>query len=460
MGHIVRFLIDGDEEIVVRSGAGVEDAILTYLRRAAARRGALTDPVKCRICLIRPPTAKKPTTMAGASASKQVKMDYTTKELLKRYAKLALGQPFAPVLLNILVTSVCDMRCTHCFFTDELDDRPRKKLQMKTHEIQKISETLGGNLGVLILAGGEPFTRKDLPEIVRAFYENNKLESVYLMSNGQIQKRIMPDVTRILQECPNLNVAVALGIDGLKDQHEKIRQKPGSWDIAIDTARQLQAIKREYPRLDIQTCTCFMNTNQDTIFDWYDFLKYELRPDKVNFNYIRPPSADPLELDIDHTRYARLARMIDDDSRHAAIKNNYGGDAGYFKAAIDIYMHGLIEKTQREQKAQMTCYAGTAGAVIYDEGTVSSCENKAAVGNLREHDWNFQSLWRSEAMKARRKEAADGCFCTHESNSYYPSLPFNPKHLIQIKRLEREMKKSRRELEKQEGRAEGLVAKA
>jgi hypothetical protein len=46
------------------------------------------------------------------------------------------------------------------FFTDELDDRPRKKLQMKTDEIEKISETLGGNLGVLILAGGEPFTRK------------------------------------------------------------------------------------------------------------------------------------------------------------------------------------------------------------------------------------------------------------------------------------------------------------
>ena len=387
-------------------------------------------------------------------------MDYTTRELLKRYAKLALRQPFSPVLLNILVTSVCDMRCTHCFFTDELDDRPRKKLQMKTHELQRVSETLGGNLGVLILAGGEPFTRKDLPEIVRAFYENNQLESVYLMSNGQIQKRILPDVARILEECPKLNVAVALGIDGLKDQHEKIRQKSGSWDIAIDTARQLQLIKREYGRLDIQTCTCFMNTNQDTIFEWYDFLKYDLKPDKVNFNYIRPPSADPKELDIDHARYARLAAMIDDDSRHAAIKNNYGGDAGFFKAAIDIYMHGLIAKTQETQTAQMTCYAGTAGGVIYDEGTVSSCENKAPIGNLRDHDWNFQSLWRSEAMKARRKEVAAGCFCTHESNSYYPSLPFNPGHLIQIKRLEREMKKSRKDLLDREEKADGLAVKA
>ena len=387
-------------------------------------------------------------------------MDYTTRELLKRYAKLALGQPFAPVLLNILVTSVCDMRCTHCFFTDELDDRPRKKLQMKTGEIERISETLGGNLGVLILAGGEPFTRKDLPEIVRAFYENNRLESVYLMSNGQIQKRIMPDVTRILEECPNLNVTVALGIDGLEEQHEKIRQKAGSWSIAIETARNLQLIKREHPRLDIQTCTCFMNSNQDTIFEWYDFLKYELKPDKVNFNYIRPPSADPQELQIDHTRYARLAQMIDDDSRHAAIKNNYGGDAGYFKAAIDIYMHGLIAKAQEEQRAQMKCYAGTAGGVIYDEGTVSSCENLAPIGNLRDYDWNFQKLWLSPAMKERRKKALDGCFCTHESNSYYPSLPFNPKHLIQIKRLEREMKKARRTLDRQEAEGDGVTAKA
>jgi hypothetical protein len=123
-------------------------------------------------------------------------------------------------------------------------------------------------------------------------------------------------------------------------------------------------------------------------------------------------------------------------------------------------MHGLIDQTQREQKAQMKCYAGTAGAVIYDEGSVSSCENKAAIGNLRDHDWNFQSLWRSELMKQRRKEVADGCFCTHESNSYYPSLPFNPKHLIQIKRLEREMKKSGRELARKEGQAGGLAVKA
>lgn len=387
-------------------------------------------------------------------------MDFTTKELLKRYAKLAIGQPFAPILLNILVTSVCDMRCTHCFFTEELDDRPRKKLQMKTEEIEKISETLGGNLGVLILAGGEPFTRKDLPEICNAFYRNNKLDSVYLMSNGQIHPRIFPDVTRILQENPNLNVTIALGIDGMKDAHEKIRRKPGSWDKAIHTARTLKEMKKEFPNLDVQTCTCVMASNEETIFEWYDFLKYDLKPDKVNINYIRPPSADPNELNFDHKRYAQLSQMILDDTKNAVIKNNYGGDAGFFKAAIDLYMHDLIAKTKETGEPQITCYAGTAGAVIFDEGTISSCENLEAIGNLRDYDWNFQSVWNSPQMKERRKKAASGCFCTHESNSYYPSLPFNPKHLIQIKKLERQMKKASKELGKQVPQAEGVVVKA
>src|SRR5678816_1047874 len=217
-------------------------------------------------------------------------MDFHHKEILKRYARMATGRPFAPILLNILITSVCDMRCVHCFFTDELDDKARKKLQMTTGNVERISETLGANLGVLIIAGGEPFTRKDLPEIARAFYKNNKLESIYLMSNGQIQQRIVPDVSRILDECPNLNVTVALGIDGLKEDHESIRQKPGSWDIAIDTARKLQAIKKEHPRLDIQIRPCLINSQQGPISASDDFLKYHVFPDKVNIKSTRPPS--------------------------------------------------------------------------------------------------------------------------------------------------------------------------
>jgi len=98
------------------------------------------------------------------------------------------------------------------------------------------------------------------------------------------------------------------------------------------------------------------DSNQDTIFEWYDFLKYDLRPDKVNFNYDCPPSADPVELDIDHSRYKKLAGMIDDDSRHGRDQKQLWRHMPLLKAAIDIYMHDLIAKTQETQKAQMKCY--------------------------------------------------------------------------------------------------------
>jgi MoaA/NifB/PqqE/SkfB family radical SAM enzyme len=361
------------------------------------------------------------------------------RDSLKRFTRFALGRPFSPVILNILVTSVCNMRCTHCFFTPELDDAPRKKLQMTTRQIERISETLGGDLAVLVLAGGEPFTRTDLPEIARAFHANRRLGSLYITSNGVIQKRIFPDITRILQECPGLNVTMALGIDGPREQHDRIRQQPGSWEIVIDTARRLQQMKSEFPRLDVQTCTCFMNSNQDVMPEWYDYLKHDLKPDKINFNYIRPPAPDLQELQIDRAAYERLSHRIEADSRSGAIKNHYAGDGGFFRAAIDVYMHGLIAKTEETQQAQLRCYAGTAGGVVYDEGTVSSCEILGPVGNLRDYDWNFSELWFGPAMQARREKVAAGCFCTHESNCYYPSLPFNPKHFVQIKKLEREM---------------------
>ncbi len=388
-------------------------------------------------------------------------MDFATKEIFKRYASILIGKPISPVFLNILVTSVCDMRCTHCFFTEELDDRPRKKLQMKADEIAKISETLGGNLGVLVLAGGEPFTRKDLPEIVRSFYENNKLDSVYLMSNGQIHPRIFPDVAQIMDECPNLNVTVALGIDGVKEPHEKIRQKEGSWDKAIHTARTLQQMKREqYPKLDIQTCTCVMNSNQDTIFEWYDFLKYDLKPDKININYIRPPSKDPNELNFDPEMYKKLSHQILEDTKNAVLKNNYGGKSGFFKAAVDIYMHDIIAKTKAENKPQLKCYAGSAGAVIYDNGALSSCENKSDVLNLRDFEWNFQTAWKTAEMNQRRKEIAGGCHCTHESNCFYPSLPLNPGHLIKIKRLEGQMKKAAKNMNTNQPQGGEIAVKA
>ena len=173
-------------------------------------------------------------------------MDFHHKEILKRYARMATGRPFAPILLNILITSVCDMRCVHCFFTDELDDKPRKKLQMTTsksrhqrnarceprradHRRRRTVHAEGpsGNRAGFLR---EQQARIDLPDVE---WPDSATDHSRRHAHSE--------------ECPNLNVTVALGIDGLKEDHESIRQKTGSWDIVIDTARKLQADQERGP---------------------------------------------------------------------------------------------------------------------------------------------------------------------------------------------------------------------
>ena len=82
----------------------------------------------------------------------------------------------------------------------------------------------------------------------------------------------------------------------------------------------------------------------------------------------------------------------------------------------------------------------------HDEFGEHTAEEFGVDDSLRDYDWNFQSAWNTDLMKARRKEAGAGCYCTHESNCYYPSLPFNPGHLVKIKKLESQMKKAAKEM--------------
>jgi hypothetical protein len=89
---------------------------------------------------------------------------------------------------------------------------------------------------------------------------------------------------------------------------------------------------------------------------------------------------------------------------------------------------------------------------------LSSCENKADVLNLRDYEWDFQSAWKTDLMNKRRKDVANGCHCTHESNCFYPSLPLNPGHLVKIKSLESQMKKAAKTMISQE--AKELAMKA
>ena len=145
------------------------------------------------------------------------------------------------------VTSTCNLRCSHCFYWQNLNRQ--KDLQME--DIKKVSLNLP-SFDTLLLSGGEPFLRKELPEIIRLFYENNNINTVNIPTNGTLTSLIAPKVEEILNISKELKVCVFFSLDGLAEFHDTLRGMKGSFKKNLASMRKLSELKKQYSNLFIQ----------------------------------------------------------------------------------------------------------------------------------------------------------------------------------------------------------------
>jgi molybdenum cofactor biosynthesis enzyme MoaA len=112
----------------------------------------------------------------------------------------------SPVQLIHFVTSKCNFACKHCFYWQELN---QKKNELTLEEIKKMSPSIGP-IFFLLIGGGEPFIRQDLPEIIKTYYENNGIQNLSIPTNGSLIKKTVGDCEKILAECPGLKFSLSL----------------------------------------------------------------------------------------------------------------------------------------------------------------------------------------------------------------------------------------------------------
>ncbi len=356
---------------------------------------------------------------------------------LRGLPHLLLGRSFLPPILNFLVTDRCTLRCRHCFNWKSEGNRPELSLE----EIQWISLNLGP-LVFLILAGGEPFMRKDLPGIVHAFYRNNGVRNIVVLTDGQLTERILEATEQIFSSCPDLHLAVGISLDGPEEVHDRIRGKTGAFSRAVETFRELAAARERFPRLDLQTCSVFMADNQDVFDDLLDFIRDDLKPDKVALNLIRQDPRDPSLLQVSLARYEEITRRIREETFLGRIKNKYRYDTTGFVTLTDLYMHELVARTRRSGRAQLPCRAGKISSVLLHDGTLAPCEILRPWGNLRDTGYRPEPIWLSPVADACRRKIRSGCFCTHEIDCFLPSIPFSPGHYPALARLAYDWKKA------------------
>lgn len=303
---------------------------------------------------------------------------------------------------------------------------------MTADEIKRIFLNLGP-IEYIYLAGGEPFIREDFSEILQNIYEFSTPKTINISTNGQIVDNTIAAVDNFLKEHPKVHLIVKVSIDGIKEDHDKIRETPGAFARAMAAYESLMRLKNKYRNLKVGVNTVFSSLNQDKIFEIYEYLSsLNPRPDCMAQLLVRDePREKECKYGLRLDTYKKWTQVYVRDMLSNKFEQDITVKAG------TILMYDYIYKTLIQNKWQINCYAGVSGGFIDNEGLVGACEHTTPFGNLRECNYDFKKIWHSAAANKVREEIFNRCFCTNEPQWWHPTILYNkkiPTHTIRILR--------------------------
>lgn len=132
----------------------------------------------------------------------------------------------------IAVTYRCNSRCRMCGIWKNTD-----------HEGELVPEEykkLPGDLTDINITGGEPFLRKELPEIIQIISSHSPNANITISSNGFATELIINKTKQILEFTPNIGVVIS--IDGVGKAHSRIRGIDRGFEKAMKTFQKLKEI--------------------------------------------------------------------------------------------------------------------------------------------------------------------------------------------------------------------------
>src|SRR5438477_5581703 len=342
-------------------------------------------------------------------------------KIAKMQASYAIGKPLAlPMNLTISVSYRCNSRCKTC----NVWQRPNDDFTLE--EYDKTFASIGRDAYWFTFSGGEPTLRKDLPEMVEAAYRHCRPGIINIPTNG-IQHKVIPGrIEQVLQAAPKSEVIINLSLDAVGVKHDEIRGVRGNWAHAMKTYAALKELKKQYKHLTLGVHTVISNFNIHTFPELCEYVSRELQPD----SFITEIAEERVELDtvgLGITPSAERYTVAIDTLLESLRDQRLTGVAEVTQAFRRRY-YELVKRTLREQRQVIPCMAGVASAQIAPNGDVWTCCVRAqSMGNLREHDYDFGSVWRTgKANELRRSIKAGECYCPLANAAYTNMLTHAP----------------------------------
>ena len=351
-----------------------------------------------------------------------------------KYAGLYFCKSF-PVEVTFFVTSKCNFRCKHCFNWQAIDESKQKK-ELAIDEIRKVTENTPHFLR-LLLSGGEPYLRNDLPEICHLFYMNCKVKYISIPTNGSMPDRNLEMTGKILRLCPDAYINISLSLDALGKKRDEFVGFNGSFEKFEETYSLLQGLKKKYTNLGIFVITTHAKDNENDLLNIYDYATKKLKVDNFGFNVVRGSPKLSNVKDVDLRYFKELTKKMADDSKKRT-RSRFPFHNMYITKKN--FQYEMFYKIRKDKKYVIPCYSGKIRFVMNEVGDIYPCETymydrpQLKFGNVRDYNYNVKKIIKS----IRAREITDmirktKCFCTHEcdlSTNILFNIKFLPKLLV------------------------------
>jgi MoaA/NifB/PqqE/SkfB family radical SAM enzyme len=336
-------------------------------------------------------------------------------------ASYVTGRVFTlPANITVSVSYRCNSRCKTC----NVWLLPNDDLTLE--EWDRVFESMGQAPYWFTFSGGEPTLRKDLPEMVESAYRHCRPGIINIPTNG-IQDRVIPGcVERVLRTATESEVIINLSIDGVGAKHNEIRGVRNNWTRAMSTYAKLKQLQTQYANLTLGVHTVISTFNVDSFPELCEFVQRELKPD----SFITEIAEERVELDtvgLGITPTVERYTVAIDTLLESMRDRKLTGLAEVTQAFRRQY-YDIVKRTLREHRQVIPCLAGVASAQIAPNGDVWTCCVRAqSMGNLREHDYDFGTVWRTgKANELRRSIKAGECYCPLANAAYTNMLVHGP----------------------------------
>ena len=194
-------------------------------------------------------------------------------------------RPVRPTVLVYNCTFVCDARCQMCSNWKHGDRRS----DLTPEQLERVmGDRFWGAVENLNISGGEPTTRRDLPELVELFQRRlPRLRKIGINTTGLSPHLAIPLLTRVVEFCArkDILVSVRVSLDGIGDVHDRVRGVKNGFSRACETIDALQALASAHANAQFGLATTLYSTNLDdagNILAWARARKLD-----IVFNMLR-----------------------------------------------------------------------------------------------------------------------------------------------------------------------------